>query len=35
MNIRYRSLYERLREKAVQETYEFFIYSPRHMTSKN
>lgn len=35
LNIRHRSSYERLTEKAVQETCEFFMHTPRHMTSND
>ncbi|MCJ1347429.1 hypothetical protein MMC31_005654, partial [Peltigera leucophlebia] len=35
LNIGHRSSYERLTEKAVQETCEFFMHTPRHMTSNN
>ena len=35
MNIGHRLSYERLTEKAVQETCEFFMHTPRHMTSND
>ena len=35
LNIGHRSSYERLTEKAVQETCEFFMHTPRHMTSND
>ncbi len=35
LNIGYRSFYERLMEKVVHETCEFFIHSARHMSSKD
>lgn len=35
LNIRYRSSYEKLIEKAVQKTYKFFIYFLKHMISNN
>lgn len=35
LNIGHRSSYERLTEKAIQETYEFFMHTSRHMTSND
>ena len=35
LNIEHRSSYKRLTEKAVQETCEFFMHTPRHMTSND
>lgn len=35
LNIGHRSSYERLTEKTVHETCEFFMHSPRHMSSKD
>lgn len=35
LNIRHRSSYKRLIEKAVYKTYILFIHSVRHMSSKN
>lgn len=34
-NIRYRFLYEKLTKKIVKKTFKFFIYSLRHMPSKD
>lgn len=35
MNIRHKLFYKRLIEKAVDETYKFFMHSTRHMSSKD
>lgn len=35
LNIRQRSSYDRLTEKTIHKTYEFFMHFPRHMTSNN
>lgn len=35
LNIRHKLFYKRSIEKAVDETYKFFMYSARHMSSKD
>lgn len=35
LNIRYKSSYERVTEKAVHETFEFFMHSAGHMNSED